>query len=423
MRYMQLPGRQEQTPRPHLPNYNASSVNGRRDDQQLPAFPEGQPKTQSQSQSPQEQRQPHSAVLLPLETAEKLARRLYKDKIRIDTALSKRIAQRPAARMPTQRRGSQSLNLKRRSNVEALLCHITGQESRRPCGSCRKGHGPSTKCVILQGAMCGSCTNCWFNASGARCSYHGKNKPSRSHPHAYPCSRPRPHPPTCSSFTTLLSRPMLTVNAAENNAPVMSSSLSRAAGVFRRSSSRASDREVYSGPQQPLPQVQMPRPHHRALPQTAAAATSFVGQASGPTLFESALGDVPSLDSRGSSVAPAAVQAAVNLGISQGSGGDVDSAVADRSFASAMGLDHRGRLLARIQAAALELGLRMSEYKEWERSLPRCRCRPRAQCPAAAAAGGRGGGGWARAAPDFWLSEAEPGLLIGRRICTTHPCK
>jgi hypothetical protein len=22
--------------------------------------------------------------------------------------------------------------------------------------------------------MCGSCTNCWFNASGSRCTFHGK---------------------------------------------------------------------------------------------------------------------------------------------------------------------------------------------------------------------------------------------------------
>ncbi|KAJ8120050.1 hypothetical protein O1611_g10465 [Lasiodiplodia mahajangana] len=47
-----------------------------------------------------------------------------------------------------------------------------------PCKNCHKGHGPWTTCVIVDGQMCGSCANCWFNASGARCSFHETRNPA-----------------------------------------------------------------------------------------------------------------------------------------------------------------------------------------------------------------------------------------------------
>jgi hypothetical protein len=73
-----------------------------------------------------------------------------------------------------QRRDEQQLNLKRRSNVEALLAHVSGIITASPCTNCHKGHGPWTSCVVVDGQMCGSCSNCWYNASGARCSFHGE---------------------------------------------------------------------------------------------------------------------------------------------------------------------------------------------------------------------------------------------------------
>ncbi|KAI5459897.1 hypothetical protein BGZ63DRAFT_455443 [Mariannaea sp. PMI_226] len=95
--------------------------------------------------------------------------------IKIDSALCKKLATELALRPPTQRRTEQRLNIERRSNVEAVLCHITGQISPRQCKNCHKGHGPWTQCVVLEGQMCGSCSNCWFNASGARCTFHENN--------------------------------------------------------------------------------------------------------------------------------------------------------------------------------------------------------------------------------------------------------
>ncbi len=51
--------------------------------------------------------------------------------------------------------------------------HVSGQRTASQCKNCHKGHGPWNDCVVVDGQMCGSCANCWFNASGSRCSFHG----------------------------------------------------------------------------------------------------------------------------------------------------------------------------------------------------------------------------------------------------------
>ncbi|RFU79009.1 hypothetical protein TARUN_3211 [Trichoderma arundinaceum] len=108
-------------------------------------------------------------------TAADLAYAAYGDLVKIDSALCKKLAAEIALREPTQRRVDQKLNIERRSNVEALLAHMTGQAAPKPCKNCHKGHGPWTQCVVYDGQMCGSCTNCWFNASGSRCTFHENN--------------------------------------------------------------------------------------------------------------------------------------------------------------------------------------------------------------------------------------------------------
>ncbi|UKZ71810.1 uncharacterized protein TrAtP1_012754 [Trichoderma atroviride] len=108
-------------------------------------------------------------------TAADLAYAAYGDLVKIDSALCKKLAAETALREPTQRRVDQKLNIERRSNVEALLAHMTGQTAPKSCKNCHKGHGPWTQCVVYDGQMCGSCTNCWFNASGSRCTFHENN--------------------------------------------------------------------------------------------------------------------------------------------------------------------------------------------------------------------------------------------------------
>jgi len=132
----------------------------------------------------------------------------------IDSALSKRLSDAEGVRLAVQRRQDQTLNLKRRSNVEALLAHVSGQEAHSPCKSCHKGYGPWNGCIVVSGLMCGSCANCWFNASGSRCSFHGTPSlpsaitpamsnllSSRNKPPPDAAARPRrlaePPPPDC----------------------------------------------------------------------------------------------------------------------------------------------------------------------------------------------------------------------------------
>ncbi|KAK8058971.1 hypothetical protein PG994_009419 [Apiospora phragmitis] len=113
-------------------------------------------------------------------TTEELARDSGYQNVVVESALAKRLSREPGMRLATQRRPEQSLNLQRRSNVEALFAHIAGEMAPVPCKNCHKGHGPWTTCVVVDGQMCGSCANCWFNASGARCSFHGKNPPAHA---------------------------------------------------------------------------------------------------------------------------------------------------------------------------------------------------------------------------------------------------
>lgn len=128
------------------------------------------------SQSPLDNNDPSVKpdVPIPIQSAADVVLKMYQS-VRIDSTLCKKLAEEVARREPVQRRSDQKLNIRRRSNVEALLAHVTGEVAPRSCKNCRRGHGPWTQCVVYEGQMCGSCTNCWFNASGSRCTFHGKS--------------------------------------------------------------------------------------------------------------------------------------------------------------------------------------------------------------------------------------------------------
>ena len=111
----------------------------------------------------------------PHRTAAEMALAFYGEALKLESLLCKRLANEPAIREPIQRRPDQKLNIERRSNVEALMAHITGVAAVQPCKNCAKGHGPWNQCILLGGHLCGSCANCWFNASGSRCTFHGES--------------------------------------------------------------------------------------------------------------------------------------------------------------------------------------------------------------------------------------------------------
>ncbi|KAG5925317.1 hypothetical protein E4U42_004415 [Claviceps africana] len=61
----------------------------------------------------------------PVQSAADVVLKMYQS-VKIDSTLCKRLAGEAARREPTQRRRDQKLNIERRSNVEALLAHVTG---------------------------------------------------------------------------------------------------------------------------------------------------------------------------------------------------------------------------------------------------------------------------------------------------------
>jgi hypothetical protein len=126
-------------------------------------------------QHPQQHQQDPSQP--PPKTTEQMAEESGYAGFKVDSAFAKRMSRDPGQRLAEQRRQGQDLNLVRRSNVEALFAQIAGSEAANPCAHCRKGQGPWTVCVVYSGQMMGSCANCWFNASGSRCSFHGASPP------------------------------------------------------------------------------------------------------------------------------------------------------------------------------------------------------------------------------------------------------
>ncbi|KAG6365569.1 hypothetical protein INS49_007180 [Diaporthe citri] len=147
----------------------------------LGAHPAGSSATSAQQHQQQEPPQP------PPKTTEQMAEESGYAGFKVDSAFAKRMSRDPGQRLAEQRRQGQDLNLVRRSNVEALFAQIAGSEAANPCAHCRKGQGPWTVCVVYSGQMMGSCANCWFNASGSRCSFHEKSQPplpGAHHPYA-----------------------------------------------------------------------------------------------------------------------------------------------------------------------------------------------------------------------------------------------
>jgi hypothetical protein len=70
------------------------------------------------------------------------------------------------------RQGRDQINLFPPQNCEAGLAYSRGQVRNDvlACLDCKRGRGPFSKCVILNGYLKGPCSNCHYSAEGARCS-------------------------------------------------------------------------------------------------------------------------------------------------------------------------------------------------------------------------------------------------------------
>ncbi|PNY23772.1 Uncharacterized protein TCAP_06287 [Tolypocladium capitatum] len=253
-------------------------------------------------------------------TGEHVVIAAYGNAVKIDSALCKKLASEPALRDPIQRRADQKLNIERRSNVEALLAHVTGEEAPKACKNCHKGHGPWTTCVVYDGQMCGSCSNCWFNASGSRCTFHENNNPQ---PQAQYQRQQSPSGP----------------------AP-------------------AAARQPHQEQEQQQQQQQPASAMTYQLHQSAVAPAPPAPSAPPAPLMPPA------------QIQAAAANYANSITLSQLHGSDIaqwrmaDAArrAVNRGWEGMGNISRRQRYIARIEAAAKELGMRIAEYDEYMRS-------------------------------------------------------
>jgi hypothetical protein len=86
---------------------------------------------------------------------------------------AKAIAKMDLLRVIELRYGRNQLNIFPTPNCEAVLAYTRGQimDGVHACHSCKRGRGPFTKCVIMNGYLSGSCSNCHYNNEGTRCSF------------------------------------------------------------------------------------------------------------------------------------------------------------------------------------------------------------------------------------------------------------
>jgi hypothetical protein len=92
------------------------------------------------------------------------------------SALAATLVGEPRLREPSLREGAAAIKWARIVNREAVLAQGRGLVAEAACKHCAGGHGPFNECVVLPGRLGGSCANCHYNSSGARCSFRRKCK-------------------------------------------------------------------------------------------------------------------------------------------------------------------------------------------------------------------------------------------------------
>ncbi|CAI6092285.1 hypothetical protein V2G26_020882 [Clonostachys chloroleuca] len=243
--------------------------------------------------------------------------------VRIDGIIGKRLARLPAKRNPEHRDRSHKPNLKRRGNVEAMLVQVAGDEAEQACKNCRKGHGPWTRCVVLEGSLCGSCANCWYNACGSRCTFHESKAP--------------PNPATSPNIAPLGPYP---VSPARSPPTPPSQALYYPPPVH------------YIAPQGPYypPPAHYPPQHQYPQAPAPTQSASFYppGPAGPPPIDATQAGELSVL---GPHIMAHFYQAGASF-------------MAAKEVARAYHLSPFGRSLARILRASEELGMLMAEHEE-----------------------------------------------------------
>ncbi|KAH8171980.1 hypothetical protein LIA77_08748 [Sarocladium implicatum] len=266
---------------------------------------------------------------LPHQPAVEVIKSFPTRNFRLDGSVCKKLAIEPAVRQPEQRVAHRVLNMGRRGNAEALLCQTTGREATNSCKNCKRGHGPWIKCVVYPGLFYGSCSNCWFNASGARCTFQESNH----HPlhHLYTSMAPSYNNPFATSNG----------NTGQTYGQIYSQAYNIGGPVTHNTPVSAS---AQGNSIPPISDGPLPHSASSSLPASVPGANS-----NGVAPVTPVAPVVP--------VAPAAPAVPVTSVTSIGG----SSHPADRDIGV------RARHLVRIQAAASELGMRLGEYDEFLR--------------------------------------------------------
>ncbi|KAH6984910.1 hypothetical protein BKA56DRAFT_671368 [Ilyonectria sp. MPI-CAGE-AT-0026] len=236
----------------------------------------------------------------PTRTAGDVALGIYGDSIKIDSALCKKLACEEALRDPGQRRTGQKLNMERRSNVEAMLAHVTGEQVARPCKNCHKGHGPWNQCVVYDGQMCVNFVNLLAL--------------------------------TFNTFNTFIPVASQRNPRHENNHPQAQTIFGSAVSVAHQPTL------LYQQTPVPLP----------PMPQAAPGISQTV-----PTMPQ---------------LSPATVTMAAFPDMAHWGLTDPTRRLVTQAMGDVVGFSRRERHLARIEAAAKELGMRVAEYDEYLRT-------------------------------------------------------
>ncbi|RCI15888.1 hypothetical protein L249_3008 [Ophiocordyceps polyrhachis-furcata BCC 54312] len=257
--------------------------------------------------------------------------------------LSVKLANLPVVRLPVQRRATQGLNMNRRCNVEAALAYISGQQPTKSCSCCAKTFGPWNDCVVYEGQMLGACSNCWFNASGSRCTFQGDKHPKPEPDQEGQESQQGSPSPSAAAQSSSPQPPVAQAAAAPGTQPTSGSRRNSPSGAAASPSRSARNRTS-------TPASRRGSPGRAAATASSRSPSASVGGIDPPA-------NVTDHDMAHWRLADS-TRRALERGLN-------DPA---RMSDPAAGASIRRRLVARIESAAEELGVRMAEFDEFSRS-------------------------------------------------------
>ena len=86
------------------------------------------------------------------------------------TSINGHIKELPFCRGLLVRDSNTTIDLKKKSNVTAILGQTRGDVAANECLECSLGLGKFAECVVVRGQLSGACCNCFYMDKSTRCS-------------------------------------------------------------------------------------------------------------------------------------------------------------------------------------------------------------------------------------------------------------